>query len=242
MSSHPQKFCSHEQNRNKVCLLCCRKANTKKRNMTLTDQDISRIKQFVQPDFDRNNPKFPNALCGTCRCKLTRKTKSPELEIPKLKDFNSMIEITPATRSNLPCNCYICNIGRDKGFSKLPVKVNNILICTLCIGVINKGMKHVCTEANAADNVINLMSDLTEKTKSQVTSKLLDMFPKEDNTCSLSTRGRFRRVTINPKPETSSMFVAENFTSIKTQLNLSHNSIGKIANMIRSVQGKFNES
>ncbi len=66
--------------------------------------------------------------------------------------------------------------------------------------MITKGIKNVCHEANAAENFINLMSNLT---KSQVTSKLLDIFPKEDSTCSLSTTGRIRIVIINPKPETS---------------------------------------
>ena len=93
--------------------------------MTLTDQDIGRIKKLLKPDFDNTNPKFPNALCGTCRCRLTRKSKSPDeelAELPQLKDYDSMIEMmTPASNSGSggsPCSCEICDLGRgDKGFS-----------------------------------------------------------------------------------------------------------------------------
>ncbi len=91
--------------------------------MTLTDQDIVRIRKLLKPDFDNTNPKFPNALCGTCRCRLTRKSKSPDeelAELPQLKDYDSMIEMMtpPASGSGSPCSCDICDIGRgDKGFS-----------------------------------------------------------------------------------------------------------------------------
>ena len=240
--AHPKEFSTHEQNRNKVCLICSKKIKLPKKKSLLTPQDVNRIKLFLKPDFDQNNEKFPNALCGSCRCKLTRKSKTPDLNLPSLKDYDSVIKITPGTRSNLPCSCLICEIGREKNVFKKSITNTNALICTLCIGVVKKGIKHSCSESNAPNNVISLMSNLTDKTKSQVASKLIDLFPKEDKVITLSTKGRFRKIALNPKPEASTMFMAENFTNLKTQLNLSHNSINQVAKMIRSVQGKFNES
>jgi len=90
--------------------------------MTLTDQDIGRIKKLLQPDFDNTNPKFPNALCGTCRCRLTRKFKSPDeelAELPQLKDYDSMIEMMTPPASGSPCSCDICDIGRGDKAGKM---------------------------------------------------------------------------------------------------------------------------
>ncbi len=75
----PFSKCDHEQNRSKVCGPCGSKIVISK-NKTLSsyrikDKSLDHIKRLLSPEYNLENPVYPNSICNRCRILLSQADK-----------------------------------------------------------------------------------------------------------------------------------------------------------------------
>ena len=80
----------HEKNRKRLCVVCSRLANRKK---PLSMADINAIKEYVDNDFNPDNPDYPCALCNDCYLLLNKKRNGHNVVIKIEQRYKS--EDTP---------------------------------------------------------------------------------------------------------------------------------------------------
>lgn len=111
---------SHNDNRNKVCVICFGKNSRCDKSKYVQIIPQGKIENMMQNHFEyqASDDRLPNAICGKCRRNLYRKG---DIVPPNLSEFLAM----KYTRSmkQLPCKCKICEIVRKpiigcKGITK----------------------------------------------------------------------------------------------------------------------------
>ena len=109
----PHHARNHNQNRRRVCIICMKKGSDK-----ITDLVLGRIHNHVQglENYDPMDPRFPNAICGSCRNILADVSngKKNSSVLPKLKAFNYEMIIHTFMVDSIKCKCYICQVARQK--------------------------------------------------------------------------------------------------------------------------------
>lgn len=64
-TTKPKTSLDHDRNRTKVCAPCGRKISVKEiRQVNKRETDL--IVNFVNPNYNVDDPVFPNGLCSTC--------------------------------------------------------------------------------------------------------------------------------------------------------------------------------
>ena len=127
---------THGQNRNYVCLVCFTKPLKVELGKTIwiiKDVYLQRIHKYFMSNYDPDDPKYPNGLCGCCKTKLQRiesakeKAKKDKVEVdvsklptlPDIVDYPSMNFPRVGTRSSAvselkdlaDCPCDICKVA-----------------------------------------------------------------------------------------------------------------------------------
>ena len=150
----------HEIDRTKICVVCSRHASRKK---PLSDADIKSIKEYVDNEFNPDNPDYPCALCNGCYLLLDKKRNGNDVVIKIDQEYKPDAGISKFLRSpGSNCNWSICEIvnsicstgninaqvakkkkrGRPKDTS-VPVAQTK-KICNRCLSDIYRGCRHYC--------------------------------------------------------------------------------------------------
>lgn len=99
---------SHEENRNRICLLCFGK--TKKMYPVK-----GMVKDLLENHlvYDENDERLPCVVCTTCYNNLYQ-VKNGEEQIARLPNFADLKILQRSTRSNVnvTCQCHICELAR----------------------------------------------------------------------------------------------------------------------------------
>ena len=191
------KFCSHDDNRKKVCLVGLKKG---KNMFIITNFLNDRIKKFI-PLFDESDEKLPIALCKSCD-KILYLCEKNNKRIEKLKVPNYFeLKFKRSTRfsDHLICECTVCEIARNPGekiqHQNLMIGNNKSLnlgvasngkihkkktdnskkICIKCCGIKKKGKGHKCKKSYSVKNIINEIIELhcDEKQKEMICAALV---------------------------------------------------------------------
>ena len=114
----PNVKCGHEESRAKCCGTCGKKINfgTRPSTIFLIKPDMEqKIKELLNPEFDLSSPLFPTSQCSNCRLILSSWAKGDrKRKLPCMPNFKDVV-VRKTTRSDVPCNCYICLTARYKG-------------------------------------------------------------------------------------------------------------------------------
>lgn len=106
---------SHNDNRNKVCVICFGKNSRCNKSKFVPIIPQGKIENMIQNyfEYEASNERLPNAICGKCLRKLYR---SEDIVPPNLSDFKAMIFTRPVKKVQdqlLPCKCRLCQIVRQ---------------------------------------------------------------------------------------------------------------------------------
>ena len=109
-------FCTHEENRRKVCAPCGRKIKfvNKRLSFQINDHQENLIKEKLCPQFDKSNSKYPRSICATCRTILCEHANGEtKRQLPKMPNYGDLTLPEETTNISKNCNCYICLTGRN---------------------------------------------------------------------------------------------------------------------------------
>ena len=96
----------HEIKREKVCVVCYRKARKK-----LSEREVNIIQNHVIRGYDVNNSDFPAGICGTCEFVISKLNAGKNVNLPNI-DYDPL---RPKTlRSLEKCDCKICTVAECK--------------------------------------------------------------------------------------------------------------------------------
>ena len=79
----------HEKCREKVCVVCSKKASRK-----LSKTLISAVKIHVDPQFNEKTPDYPTGICTSCQILLNKKNNGQDVELSinqKYKPFFAIL-------------------------------------------------------------------------------------------------------------------------------------------------------
>lgn len=190
---HSRKAATHEENRNKVCIVCFRKGT-----YNITDSVKERIRLYFMENISFNDSRVPAAICGNCRAHLLEISQGKKLvdTLPESVDTSTIVPIM-STRNcpeQIACSCQICQVARSHLKQNMPPKspvgrrlseeqreLNNsistadvVKLCTSCQSVVRRGFSHKCNSNTLRENVIkNCCEDADGKTKDIVASKII---------------------------------------------------------------------
>lgn len=105
---------THDENRSKICIFCCKKKGGNGASKIIVITSKGKIESLVNSVFkyEADNKCLPNGICSTCLNKLyeEKKTEKKLLEAPKLSfNYKSM---ETRTEGDLLCQCLICQLAR----------------------------------------------------------------------------------------------------------------------------------
>ena len=251
---------SHDEARGCLCAVCFEKTSPKAVKIISSDIE-SQIQTFGNPQFSLENIGLPNSICDSCRMKLDRLSKSPEMEntLPK-SDYSQLIPPPPDTRnqSRLPCPCTVCVLARtkfpyqskallskfvSKKFENTSVAPEVRKQCMSCYSFIGKGLSHICTKSMKRENQVKIVKSNSEKTKAKVASTIVKHIFEErgvdmrGGTVNLETGGKPLKVTVGSQPKARRFDVAS-MMKLQTVCNLSDKTVLKIAAAQRVVFGR----
>ena len=151
--------CGHEESRGKCCGTCGKKINFGTRPSTafLIKPDMEQtIKELLNPEFDLSSQLFPTSQCSNCRLTLSSWAKGDrKRKLPYMPNFKDLV-VRKKTRSDVPCNCYICLTARYKGQKKA------------VIGRGNSTPSVEITESNGLHGSVEQVVDVAAAQKDQV--------------------------------------------------------------------------
>lgn len=192
---------SHEENINKVCVICFKK-KTGVRQITNKITDL--IILYCLPKYNISDVKYPKVICHSCRVSLEQHTTNKNKKLPIAHNYNSM-KFKKITRKSCDCMCSVCivalegvrynphckktkNIGRPKVSLS---KKTNCKRCVECLLIIGKGVKHPCNLTNKVNNLRDLITDdksgdhvIAEKLRQKIVEN------KQDSVILSNRRGR----------------------------------------------------
>lgn len=128
LKNHPG---THDENRRKICLFCCKKKGRNGASKIIVITLKGKIESLVNSVFkyEADDKSLPNGICSTCLNKLyeAKKTEKKLLEAPKLS-FNYK-NIKTRVEGDSLCQCLICQLARKThdNFSKNKPRKNSIV-------------------------------------------------------------------------------------------------------------------
>ena len=130
MPRKDSKKLTHGQNRAKICSVCHEKPIPNDSNRIVTEENYaSRIRKFVNRDYNSNDRHCSKGLCAPCRNKLLEAEKNEQLEFDKRKPTPEFPDPLDYSQMNFPlltrssgvtdlddlvdCECFYCVNARD---------------------------------------------------------------------------------------------------------------------------------
>ncbi|CAH0553241.1 unnamed protein product [Brassicogethes aeneus] len=205
--------------------------------------------------FDQYDPCKPAVLCSGCYIKLNQGSLDEIVDYTKLKNF-----VHPnSTRQDSDCQCKICQVARfrfnPKGPRKLPfkftlkklavgrplkhnnkIKKDTIKVCSICTGIVKRGLKHICTVSKKIENIAGLAKNCKQQVASTIILK--EELEQGDSSISLNKgRGCHMQINVLRKANTKANPVITSTTLREMQIdcNLPVSSVKKIVSTLRNV-------
>ena len=252
MASHSQRAMNHNENREKVCIVCLDKGS-----YNITPVIVDRIRTYFLENYDPDDDCCPAAICAKCRSDLQNIStgKKSVAILPDVFDFSQILPHVRVLRSNPHpiCDCFICETARTKAKTVnirqkgrprsvprdvFPASEKAVAkLCTACKGVIHRGVSHKCNVTTLRSNMIDLCSSLDSRTKEVVASRIVRQKCEEENSMNirLKTRGS-NDLPISLKKSDLPSFSADDMSSMQLQLGASNNCmVRKVMPFIRKV-------
>lgn len=117
-----KKIDSHDDNRHRMCLMCLKKKTRSMETNCVKIFSKGRVEVMINThfDFNANDERLPNAVCGVCLRNLYRLKSSAlkSFKFPNLTDFYKNMVHTRSLSTSL-CTCKICIIAREPLFEKV---------------------------------------------------------------------------------------------------------------------------
>ena len=117
-----QFFCTHDQNRKKVCAPCGRKIilHGKKLELFEITKDVeSKIQKYIDLNYRTVDSEYPLSICGTCRKTLLELEKGiTNRPTPILPNYRDISLVKTTRNSSQICYCYICLTARKTSHKK----------------------------------------------------------------------------------------------------------------------------
>ena len=194
---------SHDENRSKICLVCCQLATR-----TIPASLLFLIQTYLIEGFSLENPKWPNGICQTCRHTISGfgKGNFDSIQAPWY-DLSSMASFRPKRNPTEPCNWLICKLAMDRckfgaksskrklGTNRYPKENSEakatpaiVKMCGNCLTSIRPGVHYQCNATQRFENLMNLLpqSTLNRVAASVISEKLNDS---QDRASVLSSGG-----------------------------------------------------
>ena len=213
----------HEQCRQKVCVVCSKKASR-----TLSKADILAVKVHVDAQFTGETPDYPNGICTNCQIALNKKTDGHDVKLAINQEYKQFRFLRSSAED---CKCRICDIAKSCGLkqfanskkkrgrprtSQQPVPTA-LKVCSRCFQEIYQGCRHQCSSQSCRRNkVYNIEELLTPVSTERIVSRVLKNTCKDD----MATLGpRKRSLTIEPSKKV--LFSADDMITIRKDGNFS---------------------
>jgi hypothetical protein len=232
---------THEECRNRICIICFQKAKELRR---VTVQQFHLIHQLSGRDFNPDDPRIPTVMCGTCRHSLRRAENCGSAL--RTFDFTS-VRLHPFTRAHpeAACDCTICTTaratinftpiaprrkspGRPSTPSEAGAPQQHVTICSSCWSPIGPGKSHSCSKTSKMQNAHALVNASSPEFSERLAADIVlqkvraagDSAAAEVTLASSS--GRPVRLSVNPVPVvTSPVLTAASVRDLQTGLGLS---------------------
>lgn len=232
----------HDENRNRVCVICYRKGSRK-----LSSTDINAIQDYVIDGYSPENSNFPKAMCNGCFFILNKKRNGIDVNLPMCDNYDPDRPII--LRSSIQCSCRICCVARAdlneaKNMKKKPgrrpsqqANINtesSFKVCGLCFAKLYRGCSHSnesCrSKRQKISNINDLLDSPTKVTKQRVASRIID-----DVGPSLPTlNGKSKNLVKSPiTPDRRLQLSVGDLSHIQNDLNLSDRQVVKLSKDIR---------
>lgn len=189
---------THEQCRQRVCLLCMSKTKTMRR---ITQASWNIIEENFIEGLDKNDDRLPCALCSTCAKVVSEYSRGIKSRHINVYDYSAIGRII-TTRSTQSCSCKVCevaqsipeNISKKVGAAAVPRRnvgrsssanpclgansssssiPGKLLLCSTCLSVLARGCVHNCTKTSRVMNIQGLANEGTPKSKEKVASLII---------------------------------------------------------------------
>ena len=209
-------------------LSCVYKDSTKK---TLLP-DMKNYKDIVLPKCTRQRGYVSNCSCLICLIG-SDKTRKPAYQKRIIKgNIEKIHELPGLSKDKHP---KIKHIGKQRR--------TFIKICAICKQEVSGGKRHKCVISSASKNVAQHASDLPEKQRDQIVSKLL--FQKvgdqthNDLSLNLHTKGSKLRVKMNPnKGKDNAQLTHASIDTLQLNLGLSNSKTRLVNHWLRAHMGR----
>lgn len=192
---------THDECRNRVCILCLGKTKDMRR---ITDDYWTIIEEHVIQGLSRYDDRLPTVLCTTCIRVLRDYDKGIFSRQITVFD-HSLIVTAPQTRQSSKCSCLVCamassvpkniaaktaaaaltihKVGRPSAskyvsscsyfFPSVSEAPTAIKICSHCFSLLAKGKSHVCSKSSRLQNMEQLLECGSPKFKEKVASNVI---------------------------------------------------------------------
>ena len=206
--AHGRRPATHEENRNRVCIVCFEKAK-----YDVTNVIVERIKKYFIENYSLDDSVLPKGICSKCRNDLLEisQGKKDITVLPDTHDFSSLfpfVRLTATRQDPFPvCHCQMCDVARCKGTDvpkRKPGRPSSleqkpfiprqsiVKICTSCYSTINRGLSHSCNVSTLRNNVSEIVTTEDQRSKDLIAGKLIhEKFSEsyQDDQISFATRG-----------------------------------------------------
>ena len=113
----------HQACRERVCLLCLKKASKVQSFINDTWKEL--IERTALPSFRQycEFPSLPVVICSTCRVRLRRREEKGDeiaITVPKLSKFLDF-EVSEEALSKTDCTCIVCQVGHARAKQRVDV-------------------------------------------------------------------------------------------------------------------------
>ena len=226
---------NHSECREHICANCFQKAKCK-----LTPRLIKALQEFIYLDYNPKVMSWPTGICKSCESVLNnfaRGNFSTGIRKPVGLRLMNDVRIFPRSKN---CRCQICYIAKLNGQEFLchlrrngnPTKSPTIKLCPSCLGVVARGVSHVCTNRTRIANVQDL---LTTPEKEKIASEVLRTKKLESKEFTLNTYGRPSKIDFSqPVQQVSLNQMAE----LQLSLGFTQNQVLGVAKHVRKTLGK----
>lgn len=117
------KFCSHYENRKKVCAPCGKKIKCRGKPIStflINDKQVKLIQKYLCYDFNLNKNIYPLSVCGSCRLTLQEHEKGQiRRRLLPMRNYKDLILLKETRNQSKSCNCYICLTARETKHQKI---------------------------------------------------------------------------------------------------------------------------
>lgn len=237
---------SHAECREALCLLCMKK---EKDLRPVTTSIQCSIEKFYVSGYELEDERLPTAICMTCRNILLQHEKDDFSRTIDLFDFSLIGSVPYQTRSQVACQCFICERvrqticpggGKSKGMNRRGAsavcKPTVLKLCSSCLSTIQRGKVHVCTKTSRYNNLSQLGGDSNEQIAASVLKTMASQ--KRDATVQLSVHGGRHPLIVTVSPDSSqgsrTTLSSTDMMNIQGDLHLSDRDTLKLGVHLRS--------